>query len=61
MSSIRVTEGSAVKLKNDGRLGKVLSLRAEKDGSRGRPKTYAAIVLDDASEVTLPLSEFKPV
>ena len=60
MAGIRVQSGSNVKT-SDGRVGKVLAVNSEKTGGRGRPKSFAAIILEDASEITLPVSGLKLV
>ncbi len=57
MGAVKVVLGSSVKLKQDGRLGKVISLTPQKTGTRGRPKTYAAIVLEDGNEISLGVRE----
>ncbi len=57
MGRIVVAPGASVKVRSTGLTGKVLSLTKEQ-GQRGRPKTYAAIVLDDSfDEVSIGVRE----
>lgn len=61
MASIRITEGAKVKVKGTGDEGTVLSTYAEKSGSKGRPKTYAQVILGSGSESTYSLPELRLV
>ena len=59
MGAIRVTEGSKVQIRNDGRVATVLSLTPVKTGNRGRPVTLASLILEDASEMSRPVRDLK--
>ena len=61
MGVVLVQPGSRVVVKGTDLTGTVLTLNPVKDGSRGRPKTYASIVLGDGSEITRGVGELKIV
>lgn len=50
MAGIKLSEGSRVQVRNDGRIGVVSGVSPIKDGSRGRPKTSVAVTLETGVE-----------
>ena len=50
MAGIKLTEGSRVAIKSDGRIGVVSGVFPIKDGTRGRPKTNVVVTLETGVE-----------
>ena len=59
MGAVKLQPGNRVLVKGTDLTGTVTTLNPVKDGSRGRPKTYASVILPDGSEITRSVPELK--